>query len=427
MIKEFEEKYLQLSPAVRIQVLNAYAKEDSELCQDCVGNELVNEMLNFDKKEKEGVMAEKIIKEEIKKEEVIVGEVATGRALALPETNKSVMVRKEFNLDELEKTVKYLYASGYFKDLQSIAQAMAKAQYGQELGFPPYYSLIHLYMTPGKPPSTDGQAMAALIRNRGYDFRGESNNQIATITIFGKKGEKLGTASFTIQEANAITFGESNKPLTSKKVWKDYTSDMLWWRAMSRCARRYAPDAISGVYYYEEVDESPAGEGQVESDISAFKVENKQVKDTPQPSAEKSRKDILQELVKKFGNDKIKEVKTKLKIESKLLGIDDSQWAEFIKKLQVIENPKEEKVEKDTVAEDKEKIDKEKEKEKDKEKKELTREEKLAKLEELKEKFGTKLLKEVKEELDYEGKLADLSEKKFLKFVKEVEKNKEEK
>jgi len=252
---------------------------------------------------------------------------------------KELVVRGggELSIPEMMSIVKELYASRYFTDLQSLSQAIAKAQAGRELGFPPFYSLNHLYMVPGRPPGTDGQAMASLIRNNGYNFKEvKLDDDECIIDFFGKKGEKLGTASFTYEEARKIRIKEG-KVLADKSNWRNYRQDMLWWRTISRGGRRHCPDALAGVYYFEELDIEVDNQGKViQGDvIEAEAVEegspagktttDAQVDTTPTETHKKERKEqlsvIKEELGKKIfddlleneGKKGIKEMSKKLK------------------------------------------------------------------------------------------------------------------
>jgi len=412
MIPEFVEKYNRLSGEGKKEYLYGYVSENLDLVKDANAYELVQNVLDYEKKIKEAVMTKEKIKEEIKKEEAVVGTVVKeGGELAETSAKNSMVPKKELTLVEWEKTVKFLYDSGYFTGLQNPAQALAKAQCGRELGFTPFYSLQHIFIIPGKPPAVDGQAMGALIKSRGYDYRPmETTDKKCMIKFFGKKGEEIGIATFTIQEAEKIV-DNYGKPLSNKKVWRDYPTDMLWWRALSRGGRRFCPDAISGVYYIEELDYEMK-EGSVESDLSAFKIEApKTEKASPNTKVEKTRKEMLGELVKKHTKEKLTELKDKMKIDKSLLDVTDVEWNGFVKRLE---------------GQPKEKVKEKKKKEvKEIKENELSKAEKLKMLEGIKDKYSSGVMKKVKEKLKLEGKLVDLSDKEFGKFTKAMDKEEE--
>ena len=427
-IKEVEEKYSKFSNVEKNEFTKHYADENVQVVKSPAVYELLQEVLNEEKIIIKGdEMSKEIIEGKVKEEEAQVGEIAK-KGGALAETGKALLVKKELTLEEWEKTVKFLYASGYFVGLANPSQALAKAQCGRELGFTPFYSLQHIFIVPGKAPAVDGQAMGALIKNRGYNYRAvETTAKVCTIKFFGRQGEEIGVSSFIIQEADKI-IDSNGKALSSKKVWKDYTQDMLWWRCLSRGARRFCPDAISGVYYIEELDYEMK-DGEVESDISAFKVEVPKVQEVLSPAqapqVEKTRKDILEELVEKHTREKIVALKTEMKIDKSLLEISDKEWGLFVEKLSGVskakEEPKAEEV-KEKPVEKKEVGVKKEEPVKEEPKDELSREEKLGILEILKATYGASKMKEVKENLKIMIKLVDLDDKWFKKFQKAMSK-----
>lgn len=417
-IKDWEEKYQQLTQEEKNEFQRGYKNENLQDIKNPNVYELLEEILTRENKIKGGIeMVEKIKKEE---EKILNGELVDKpneeKALTVANKKNALLVKQEMPLNEWKEVVTALYNSGYFKDLQSMAQAITKAQCGRELGFPPYYSLNNFFILPGKPPSSSGQVMAALIKRSGYDYRVvKSNNEICHLKFFGLKGEEIGESTFTFKEADSVVMKTQygDKKLTTKDNWKNYTSDMLFWRCMARGARRYCPDAIAGLYLKDEIDFEANEIEKADSDLSAFKVETpKGSLPAPENKAEKSRKDILEELVKQYGSDMVKALKNKLKISAKLLDIPDNEWNEFVKKLQ----------EKEEIKDKKEEKAKDEKKEEKTDKKELTKEEKLAILEDYKKRFGVKKIKEIKEKLEIEEKLSETSDKDFRKFCKSIEK-----
>lgn len=413
---EFSEIYDRLSPQIRTQVLSAYGQDNASLVNDAVGFELVQNMLDYEQKQREGVMVK----------ETVTGEIVGGekqiekeKALAVAKKKDALLVRQEMSMQEWREIVEALYKSGFFKDLQSLAQAIAKAQCGRELGFPPFYSLNNFFILPGKPPSSSGQVMAALIKRSGYDYRTvKHDNDICTLKFFGLKGEEIGISSFTFKEADSVVMKTQygDKKLTAKDNWRNYRYDMLFWRCMARGAREFCPDAIAGLYLKDEIDIESNEEKKDDSDLSAFKVETPQIKSGEEVKTQKTRKDILEELVKTYGKDKVGEIKKKLKIDGKLLEITDSDWGKFVLELSKKDEPKAK------AKDDKKEAEKTKEKkEEETGKKELIRNEKKEILEGLKEKYGSAKLVEVKKKLDILEKVIDLETKDFNRYVKAVE------
>ncbi|RLF78685.1 hypothetical protein DRN32_06390, partial [Thermococci archaeon] len=94
---------------------------------------------------------------------------------------------------------------------------------------------------------------------------------------------------FTIQEAERLG-------LTRKKNWKEQPENMLFWRAVAKAIRRYAPDLVLGVYTIEEMSE---GEKTTVQDIEA-EIETKPKPEEAKPEAPKSNGTATPEQVKEF-------------------------------------------------------------------------------------------------------------------------------
>ena len=55
------------------------------------------------------------------------------------------------DFDTMQRVSMALYKSGYFKDVQSEAQAIVKVMAGSELGLPPFASMTGIHIIQGKP------------------------------------------------------------------------------------------------------------------------------------------------------------------------------------------------------------------------------------------------------------------------------------
>ena len=160
--------------------------------------------------------------------------------------NDSLAIYKEF--DNVQRAATALYKSGYFKDATSEAQAIVKVMAGAELGLPPFASMTGINIIQGKP-ALGSNVIATLVKNDArYDYRIKSCTNTECELVWFENGKEVGASTFTIAEA--ATAGLSNKD-----NWKKYPSDMLFARAISRGARRYAPGIFGGspVYTPEEL------------------------------------------------------------------------------------------------------------------------------------------------------------------------------
>jgi hypothetical protein len=144
---------------------------------------------------------------------------------------------------ELQTAANAMHASGYFGDVKSQAQAMVKVMAGAEIGLPPFASMSGIHIVNGKP-TLGANLIATLVKNDPrYDYRVKRADNEACVLAWYEGGAAVGESSFSIQEANAAG-------LTGKDNWRKYTSDMLFARALTRGARRYAPGIFGGAPIY---------------------------------------------------------------------------------------------------------------------------------------------------------------------------------
>ena len=162
------------------------------------------------------------------------------------------------NFDGLQKAASALYKSGYFTDAKSEAQAIVKVMAGAELGLPAFASMSGIHIIQGKP-TLGSNVIATLVKNDPrYDYHIKQADNNACILSWLEDGKRVGEAGFTIAEAK--TAG-----LTNKDNWKKYTSDMLFARAISRGARRFAPGIFGGspVYTPDEMGADTDEDGHI--------------------------------------------------------------------------------------------------------------------------------------------------------------------
>ena len=156
------------------------------------------------------------------------------------------------SLDEYLKLGDVLWKSGYFGDVKSAAQAVAKMIAGAEMGFGPMASLSGVYIQ-GSRPSFMANLIAAAVKKNGYDYSVDVlTDTECKLTFYGKGGKLLGVSVFTIEDAKQaeLTIGRN------AHSWKHYPRNMVFSRAMSNGARWYCPDIFGGVTPYtpDELD-----------------------------------------------------------------------------------------------------------------------------------------------------------------------------
>lgn len=89
-------------------------------------------------------------------------------------------------------------------------------------------------------------AMGAIDGRLRYDFSGSGDARKVTVT-----GRPRGTGADQIVEGTAKDWATSND------AWKRQQDDMLVYRGTRQWARRYAPEALLGVYTPDEIEEVP--------------------------------------------------------------------------------------------------------------------------------------------------------------------------
>lgn len=146
-------------------------------------------------------------------------------------------------MEAMTLAARALQASGYFSDVKSEAQALVKVMAGAEIGLPPFAAMTGIHIVQGKPV-IGANLIATLVKNDPrYDYRVKQADATACIIQWYESGQAVGESSFTMTEATAAG-------LTGKDNWKKYTSDMLFARALTRGARRFAPGIFGGAPIY---------------------------------------------------------------------------------------------------------------------------------------------------------------------------------
>lgn len=138
--------------------------------------------------------------------------------------------------------------SGMFTDIKSATQAVVKIMAGKELGMTPFQAMAAIYIVNGKLALTS-QAMSSLIKKtKKYDYKVIKLDETECSIDFYNGDDKIGNSIFTFKDA-------AKAGLINKDVWKAYPRNMLFCRALANGARFYCPDAISGYYSKEEIDD----------------------------------------------------------------------------------------------------------------------------------------------------------------------------
>ena len=170
--------------------------------------------------------------------------------------NNALQIYDGGGFELMQRAAQAMVQSGYFKDSRDVAQAIVKVMAGAELGIAPFAAMSGIHVVQGKPVLSSN-LIATLVKNDPrYNYRVKLANDAECRIAWYENGEACGESSFSMQEAD-------NAGLTGKQVWKQYPSDMLFARALTRGARRFAPGIFGGapVYTPEEVGLDTNDEG----------------------------------------------------------------------------------------------------------------------------------------------------------------------
>ena len=149
---------------------------------------------------------------------------------------------QNFSVQDIMTVSETFFKSGMFKDCTSAAQAMVKIMAGAEISIPAFQAMSGIHIIQGKPTIGAG-LMASKVKGSGkYDYRViEQTEKVCTIDFYQGK-EKIGTSSFTIEQAKAA--GTQNLA--------KFPANMLFARAISNGVKWYCPDVFTGPVYVPE-------------------------------------------------------------------------------------------------------------------------------------------------------------------------------
>lgn len=162
------------------------------------------------------------------------------------ETKNEIALIEKMPLNEMMTIADVFAKSGMFADAKTQAQALVKIMAGAELGLPPFASISGVHIILGKP-SIGAGLIASRVKGSGkYDYKIVEHTDDKCVIDFFKGKEKIGTESFTIEDA---------KRQVTKNMDK-FPKNMLFARCISNGSRFYCPDVFSGpVYTPEEMED----------------------------------------------------------------------------------------------------------------------------------------------------------------------------
>jgi hypothetical protein len=151
------------------------------------------------------------------------------------------------NIQELQALSKFYVDSKYFSDITT-SQVIVKILAGRELGIDTFSSVRGIHVIKGNTILSASMISQLVANSPRYGYKVLYSDDVKCEIQFFENNQKSGIASFTLEEAKRAE-------LTSNPCWRKYPSDMLFARAMSRGAKRYAAGIFgaTGVYTHEEM------------------------------------------------------------------------------------------------------------------------------------------------------------------------------
>jgi hypothetical protein len=159
------------------------------------------------------------------------------------------------SLGDIKDIAKVFISAKFWANELTAAQAITKILAGQELGVPPMQAMNEIYVIDGRTRLSAGLVGALVKRSKRYNYRPvEMNDSLCVIEWFDRDlgSDPIGQSQFTRADADNIQVykkGGGTKPLTDGSNWVNYAEDMLFARALTRGARRFAPDVFGGAIY----------------------------------------------------------------------------------------------------------------------------------------------------------------------------------
>jgi hypothetical protein len=160
------------------------------------------------------------------------------------------------NIDDMWRAAQMFVSSGLCpKALDTPQKVIVALQAGAELGFLPWQSLQSLYVVSGRV-GLSGSSMVALIRrSKQCEFldmkmEGQQFEDDYKAIVSSKRLDE------PIEHVSDYSVADAKKAKlwSGKDNWEKYPKDMLTWRAVSRHARLFYADVITGFYTEEEIE-----------------------------------------------------------------------------------------------------------------------------------------------------------------------------
>lgn len=159
-------------------------------------------------------------------------------------------------MEEWSKMARALVRSALLPQ-KNEAQVITCLMMAHDMKLPQMVALRGMYVVGGKV-GMEAWLMDMVATQIGVSKEVASETPTECHIILHHKDRPSIESSFSLAEAKGAGLirdfdDEGNvTPMPRRDIWKAYTRDMLYWRALSRGLRRIAPDMFGGVYLREE-------------------------------------------------------------------------------------------------------------------------------------------------------------------------------
>jgi len=165
------------------------------------------------------------------------------------------------------KIAEHFFKSGYFKDTQSMSQAVVKIIAGEELGLGPMASVQGITIIEGKLGFTGNLTASLVKQHETYSYKVLKTTNERCVIEFYDGDELQGVSEFTVEDA------ERAELVKDKSNWVKWPKAMCFNRALTQGVRAYIPDVTAGTPAYtdDEIEEvvTEQSEGEVVEEGSA--------------------------------------------------------------------------------------------------------------------------------------------------------------
>jgi hypothetical protein len=174
--------------------------------------------------------------------------VRESNSLSLPEQSRSRSLIT--SLQDAVNLARVLAASGYFRDVKKVSQAVVKIMAGYELGIGAIAAMRNIIISDKGEIALSSNLCAALIQaSKQYSYVVKRWDHEGCILHFFRDAQFLGESSFTRDDA-------IKADLAKKATYKLYPRNLYFARAMTNGIKVFCPEVGNGlaVYSPEELD-----------------------------------------------------------------------------------------------------------------------------------------------------------------------------